>query len=126
MPRLPGVLLVAALSIASSSAIAGERTGDAALGALSGAVVLGPIGAVAGAVVGYTTGPDIAHAWGWRSSPHKPRRVARGSAPAAKAGEPARATQPRPDRAPPAPSVNAPAPTRSAGAAVMPPAQSLE
>ena len=40
-----------------SSAMAQERVGDAALGALSGAVVLGPIGAVAGAVIGYTAGP---------------------------------------------------------------------
>src|ERR1700743_415913 len=41
-----------ALAIALSSpsaAVAGDRPGDAALGALSGAVVLGPIGAVAGA-----------------------------------------------------------------------------
>jgi hypothetical protein len=37
----------------SESAFAQERTADAALGALSGAVVLGPLGAVAGAVVGY-------------------------------------------------------------------------
>ncbi len=35
---------------------AGERVGDAALGALSGAVVIGPVGAVAGGVVGYTAG----------------------------------------------------------------------
>ncbi len=42
-----------------------HRPGDAALGALSGAVVLGPIGAVAGAVVGYTAGPSIARSWGF-------------------------------------------------------------
>ena len=35
------------LSLMSSAAMAQERAGDAALGALSGAVVLGPIGAVA-------------------------------------------------------------------------------
>ena len=48
------------LTLASSQARAGERVGDAALGALSGAVVLGPVGLVAGAVVGYTAGPAIA------------------------------------------------------------------
>src|SRR6266702_4094381 len=45
-----------------------HRPGDAALGALSGAVVLGPIGAVAGAVVGYTAGPSIDRSWGLRRS----------------------------------------------------------
>jgi hypothetical protein len=57
------------LALVSSQARADEhRPGDAALGALSGAVVLGPIGAVAGAVVGYTAGPSIAHSWGFRHS----------------------------------------------------------
>lgn len=45
-----------------------HRGGDAALGALSGAVVFGPVGAVAGAVVGYTAGPSIARSWGFRRS----------------------------------------------------------
>jgi len=58
-----------------SSALAGERAGDAALGAISGAVVLGPVGLVAGAVVGYTAGPSIAKSW--RSSRHHPRSQAR-------------------------------------------------
>jgi hypothetical protein len=52
--------------LAPLGAVAQERVGDAALGALSGAVVLGPVGAVAGAVVGYTTGPAIASSWGLR------------------------------------------------------------
>jgi len=56
------------LAFAPSGVLAQERVGDAALGALSGAVVLGPIGAVAGAVVGYTAGPSIAHSWGLRRS----------------------------------------------------------
>jgi hypothetical protein len=38
------------LALISSAAMAQERTGDAALGALSGALVLGPVGAVAGAL----------------------------------------------------------------------------
>jgi hypothetical protein len=56
------------LAFAPSGVLAQERTGDAALGALSGAVVLGPVGAVAGAVIGYTAGPSIAQSWGLRRS----------------------------------------------------------
>jgi predicted lipid-binding transport protein (Tim44 family) len=63
------VIMASALSLLSLQALADDhRGGDAALGALSGAVVLGPIGAVAGAVVGYTAGPSIAHSWGFRRS----------------------------------------------------------
>src|SRR5262249_25514111 len=63
------------LAFAPSGVLAQERVGDAALGALSGAVVLGPVGAVAGAVVGYTAGPSIAHSWGLkRSEPPHDRR----------------------------------------------------
>src|ERR1700754_2591299 len=57
---------ILALSIATQASADEHRGGDAALGALSGAVVLGPIGAVAGAVVGYTAGASIAHSWGFR------------------------------------------------------------
>jgi len=57
---------ISALLLATQASADEHRGGDAALGALSGAVVLGPIGAVAGAVVGYTAGPSIAHAWGFR------------------------------------------------------------
>lgn len=65
------------VSVASSAAMAQERAGDAALGALSGAVVLGPIGAVAGAVVGYTAGPAIARSWGLRSNKTRRGRSAK-------------------------------------------------
>jgi hypothetical protein len=61
-------LVALALSPASSVAIAGERHGDAALGALSGALVFGPIGAVTGAFVGYSAGPSISHSLGFRRS----------------------------------------------------------
>jgi hypothetical protein len=57
---------ILALFLATQASADEHRGGDAALGALSGAIVLGPIGAVAGAVVGYTAGPSIAHAWGFR------------------------------------------------------------
>jgi hypothetical protein len=61
------------LALAPSAALA-QRAGDAALGAVAGAVVLGPIGAVAGAFVGYTAGPSISRSWGLegsRSSRHR-------------------------------------------------------
>ena len=61
------------LVLAPSAALA-QRAGDAALGAVAGAVVLGPVGAVAGAFVGYTAGPSISRSWGLdrsRSSRHR-------------------------------------------------------
>ena len=72
------VTLMMATALPPLGAIAQERAGDAALGALSGAVVLGPVGAVAGAVVGYTAGPAIASSWGLRRhGRHHHRRYAR-------------------------------------------------
>ena len=68
-------ILAVATTLVPFSASAGERTGDAALGALAGAVVLGPIGLVAGAAVGYTAGPSIAGSWGMRRS--QPRHSAK-------------------------------------------------
>jgi hypothetical protein len=61
----------------STSAVAGERATDAALGAVSGAVVLGPIGAVAGALIGYTAGPSMSRAWGVRGRSHSARQSRR-------------------------------------------------
>jgi hypothetical protein len=73
---LAAVAIAAALVPACASAQ--ERLGDAALGALSGAVVFGPVGAVAGGVVGYTTGPAIASSWGLRRhGRHRKRYYAR-------------------------------------------------
>jgi hypothetical protein len=75
-------LLVAALvaaSFISFEARAQNRGGDAALGAVSGAVVLGPVGAVAGALIGYTAGPAIAHSWGVGRSASRSRRAAQAS-----------------------------------------------
>ncbi|MGT2502039.1 hypothetical protein ACVOMS_16755 [Bradyrhizobium guangxiense] len=75
------ITAVVMLACVPASAVAQERAGDAALGAVSGAVVLGPVGAVAGALIGYTAGPSIARSWGVRgsrSAGHRssPRRAA--------------------------------------------------
>jgi hypothetical protein len=63
-------VLATAVTFAPALASAQERAGDAALGAISGAVVAGPIGLVAGGVVGWTAGPSIARSWGL----HRPHR----------------------------------------------------
>jgi len=110
-------LAALALSLISSHALAGEhRGGDAALGALSGAVVFGPIGAVAGAAVGYAAGPSIAHAWGFRRSHAAGRRAKPAHTPATPAA--AQGTDPTPAvrSAPPAP----------AATSAMPPVQTFE
>ncbi|MEY9179235.1 hypothetical protein ABIG06_000942 [Bradyrhizobium sp. USDA 326] len=75
------ITAIAMLACVPAGALAQERAGSAALGALSGAVVLGPVGAVAGALVGYTAGPSIARSWGLRGSQsaryrQPPRRAA--------------------------------------------------
>jgi hypothetical protein len=72
-------VIVALVLTVSTAAVAGERATDAALGAVSGAVVLGPIGAVAGAFIGYSAGPSMSRAWGVRgrsASSRQPRRTA--------------------------------------------------
>lgn len=84
--------------LAAAPARADERIGEAGLGALAGAVVAGPIGLVAGAVVGYAAGPAITRSWRAnrnlpRQSVQKPKRrpavmaEAKQRRPAAVAGE---------------------------------------
>lgn len=63
-----GAYLAAGLFV--SPVMAQERLGDGAMGALAGAVVLGPIGLLAGGVIGYTAGPGIADSWGTRHHHH--------------------------------------------------------
>ena len=73
----PLIATLIAVSLISFEARAQERAGSAALGAVSGAIVLGPVGAVAGALIGYTAGPAIAHSWGvGRSAPRSRTRRA--------------------------------------------------
>ncbi|WP_291865731.1 DNA-directed RNA polymerase subunit N [Bradyrhizobium sp.] len=100
-------LIVAALmaqAFVSVEALAQERAGSAALGAVSGAVVLGPVGAVAGAFIGYTAGPSIARSWGMQrpSSRSRARRAAP-SGPAPEQQAAAVASSPPPVRTSPLP-----------------------
>ncbi|MDO9294829.1 MAG: DNA-directed RNA polymerase subunit N [Bradyrhizobium sp.] len=103
--------LVGALVAASFfplAARAQERAGSAALGAVSGAVVLGPVGAVAGAFIGYTAGPSIARSWGMQrsSSRFRARQTAQsGRAPQQQAA--ASASAPPPVRTSPLPAKRA-------------------
>jgi hypothetical protein len=55
-------------------AAAGERLGDGAMGALAGAAVAGPVGLVAGGVIGYAAGPNISARLGINRPRHH-RRV---------------------------------------------------
>src|SRR5579859_4573281 len=103
--------------IASQARADEHRGGDAALGALSGAVVFGPIGAVAGAVVGYTAGPSIAHSWGFRRSASVSRRP-RSVRHAAQASD----TQ----AAPPVAAAAAPPPAPRTASTAPPPVQGFE
>jgi hypothetical protein len=116
------------LTFAPSGVLAQERTGDAALGALSGAVVLGPIGAVAGAVVGYTTGPSIAQSWGLRrSAPHRDVRSGRASGNAASNQKPSTQEGPTANPGEAGSATSAEKLTaQSAAQNAMPPAQTLE
>ena len=77
MNRIITIAIVAAgIGLVPVMAGAQERLGDAALGAVSGAIVGGPIGLVAGGVVGFTAGPSIASSWGLRHRHYRARRTA--------------------------------------------------
>ena len=68
------ILMVAAFSaavLAPAVASAQERLFDGVLGAGAGALAFGPLGAVAGGVVGYTAGPNIATGLGVRHHYHR-------------------------------------------------------
>ena len=66
MLKISLAIATVAVALVATPACAQERIGDAAMGALAGVVVLGPIGAIAGGVVGYTQGPHIARRIGMK------------------------------------------------------------
>ena len=116
-----------AFTLTPQVAAAGERPADAALGALSGALVFGPVGLVAGAVVGYTAGPSISH--GLRRGETRQARRSSSYESRAAMGDPQPAppdTAPR--AAPAAPQATAAAPVPAARSSVTsaPPVQPLE
>jgi hypothetical protein len=80
MKRIMTIVLVAAavsapVFLASAPANAGERVVDGALGGVSGAIVFGPVGLVAGGLTGYVAGPGIARGLGLKG--HHRRYVRR-------------------------------------------------
>jgi hypothetical protein len=64
MKRIVTIAFVAAALLAPAAATAGERVLDGALGGVSGAIVFGPVGLVAGGLTGYVAGPSIARGLG--------------------------------------------------------------
>ena len=120
--------IAALLLVLVPSSVLAQRAGDAALGAVAGAVVLGPVGAVAGAFVGYTAGPSISRSWGLegsRSSRHR-RQSSRDSVRGARAEAVAPAANPagQAERSGRATSYPAPNPPRSGSK--LPPVQTLD
>src|SRR3954471_8106879 len=67
-------LIAVSLALATTSAYAG-RVANTAIGTLAGLVVFGPVGAVAGAAVGYTAGHGIARSWGLSQPRHTSSRT---------------------------------------------------
>jgi outer membrane lipoprotein SlyB len=70
--------MVTAAFIASSGAYAGERVLDSGLGGVSGALFFGPVGAIAGGVIGYAKGPAISRSMGLSGRHHHNRHSRRG------------------------------------------------
>ena len=128
MMRTRTLVVLGLLLVMPSAAMAEERATDAALGAVSGAVVLGPIGAVAGALVGFTAGPSISRSWGLHrsGSQGQARRTSSQDAHASSNGlQPVQGSQTPPPQAAATPAAPARA-ASTAKASVTPPVQTLE
>jgi hypothetical protein len=69
-PIVTVALIAAALLLVQAPANAGERVLDGALGGVSGAIVFGPVGLVAGGLTGFVAGPSIARGLGVRGRHH--------------------------------------------------------
>ena len=121
-------LVLLGLLLIPSVALAEERATDAALGAVSGAVVLGPIGAVAGALVGFTAGPSISHSWGLHRSGHQgqSRRTTGREVRPTVDGQPAAVSETPPPQAAAAPAAPARPTSTAKASAALPPVQTLE
>jgi outer membrane lipoprotein SlyB len=86
MKRLFAIAIVGTALLAPGAAGAGERVTDAALGAVSGALVAGPFGLVAGGVIGYAAGPDISRSMGINHH-HRERNRSAVNRPSEKVGD---------------------------------------
>jgi len=69
-------VLASAVVFGPAVASAQDRVGETALGALSGAIVGGPVGLVVGGVIGFTAGPSISNAM--FHNQRRPRRYSGG------------------------------------------------
>jgi len=67
---VPLLLCICAVALVPAAAQAQERLVDGAGGALAGALVAGPVGLVAGGVIGYAGGPNIARSMGLKGHKH--------------------------------------------------------
>jgi hypothetical protein len=120
--------IAALLLVLVPSSVRAQRAGDTALGALAGAVVLGPVGAVAGAFVGYTAGPSISRSWGLegsRSSRHR-RQASRESVRGARAEAVAPATSNSAVQAQRTGATSYPVPNPPRSGTKLPPVQTLD
>ena len=73
MKKILAIAIVVTAMSVPVAASAGERVNDMALGAASGALVAGPVGLVAGGVIGYVAGPDIGRGLGLHHHHHSDR-----------------------------------------------------
>ena len=78
---LAALAIAAGIAMAPTMASAQERYSDGAMGAVAGAVVLGPVGALAGGLTGFFAGPNISRGLGfhhhYRHRRHYPRQAHR-------------------------------------------------